>query len=195
MSDLATDSTRVVPGAVLFGSNVWSDSLLDRMRNTGDPLADQVIADLFARSEVDQVNALMRTLITSEFIEPSTLPAAVRDYLAQTDQLPEWADPGLVAAGGRMFEEHGPKLMLILLFYALPFDYLDHKGAQVLALTTRMLSNPARRVTEVLQFLVDIMQPGGFDYRWRKRGAKHPEGATHACSCSQACGGITILEA
>jgi ER-bound oxygenase mpaB/B'/Rubber oxygenase, catalytic domain len=48
-----------------------------------------------------------------------------------------------------------------LLFYSLPFDYLDHKGAQVLALTTRMVSNPARRTTEVLQFLMDIMQHGG----------------------------------
>jgi hypothetical protein len=37
----------------------------------------------------------------------------VHDYLAQTDRLPDWADPGLIAAGGRMFEEHGPKLMLI----------------------------------------------------------------------------------
>jgi len=110
---------------------------------------DGVIAELFARSEVDQVNALMRTLIRNEFLEPEAFPPAVHDYLAQTDRLPAWADPGLIAAGGRLFEEHGPKLILILSLYSLPFDYLDHKGAQVLALTTRMLSNPARRVTEV----------------------------------------------
>jgi hypothetical protein len=103
----------------------------------------------------------MRTLITNEFIEPEALPPAVHEYLVQTDRIPNWADPNLIATGERLFEEHAPKLMLILLFYSLPFDYLDHKGAQVLALTKRMLSNPARRTTEVLQFLVDIMQRGG----------------------------------
>ena len=37
-------------------------------------------------------------------------------------------------AGGCL-KERGPKLMLILSLYSLPFDYPDHKGAQVLALT------------------------------------------------------------
>jgi hypothetical protein len=135
MTNIAADSTHAISGAALFRSNVWSDSLLDEMRNTGDILADGVIAKLFARSEVDQVNALMRTLIRNDFLEPEAFPPAVHDYLAQTDRVPAWADPGLIAAGGRLFEEHGPKLILILSLYSLPFDYLDHKGAQVLALT------------------------------------------------------------
>src|SRR5258708_3023338 len=161
MTNVAVDSTRDVSRTGSFGANVWSDSLLDELRQTGDPLADGVIAKLFADSEADQVNALMRTLITNEFIEPEAFPPAVHEYLELIDRLPEWADPNLIATGERLFEEHGPKPMLLLLFYSLPFDYLDHKGAQVLALTTRMLSNPARRTAEVLQFLMDIMQRGG----------------------------------
>ena len=62
------------------------------MRNTGDILADGVIAELFARSEIDQVNALMRTPIRNEFLEPEAFPPAVHDYLEQTDRLPAWAD-------------------------------------------------------------------------------------------------------
>ena len=38
---------------------------------------------------------------------------------------------------------------------------LGQKGVHVLTLTTRLLSNPTRRITEVSQFLVDVMQPGG----------------------------------
>jgi hypothetical protein len=89
MTNAAVDSTRDVSRPVPFSSNVWSDSLLDEMRQTGDPLADGVIATLFADSEVDQVNALMRTLISNEFIEPKALPPAVDEYLMQTNRLPE----------------------------------------------------------------------------------------------------------
>ena len=115
------------------------------MRNTGDILADGVIAELFARSEIDQVNALMRTPIRNEFLEPEAFPPAVHDYLEQTDRLPARADPGLIAAGGRLFEEHGPKLMLILSLYSLPFDYLYHKDAQALPSYTNAEQSSASR--------------------------------------------------
>ncbi len=139
----------------------WTDSLLEPMRQVGDPLADAAIAELFAKSEIGAVNDLMRTLVTNEFPEPSTLPAVVRDYLEKTDQLPDWANPDLIAAGEQVFWRYGPKLILILHCYSLPFDYLGRNGVQVLALTTRLVSNPTRRIVEVAQFLVDIMQRGG----------------------------------
>jgi hypothetical protein len=78
MNNIAADSKSAVSGTALFRSNVWSDPLLDRIRNTGDILADGVIAELFARSEVDQVNALIRTHIRNEFLEPETFPPAVQ---------------------------------------------------------------------------------------------------------------------
>ncbi len=102
------------------------------MRQAGDPLADGVIAELFAQSEVGAVNDLMRTLITNEFPEPASLPGAVRDYLSQTDKLPEWADARLIAAGEQVFWRYGPKLILILHCYSLPLDYLGRNGVQVL---------------------------------------------------------------
>ncbi len=139
----------------------WPDSVLDPMRATGDSLADGVLADLFATSEVGAVNSLMRNLIGNEFAEPDTLPPSLRDYLKQTDQLPDWADPALIAAGEQVFWRFGPKIILILTCYSLPFDYLGKKGVQVLALTTRLVSNPIRRITEVAQFMVDVLQSGG----------------------------------
>jgi ER-bound oxygenase mpaB/B'/Rubber oxygenase, catalytic domain len=139
----------------------WTDSLLEPMRSAGDPLADAVIAELFAKSEVSAVNELMRTLITNEFPEPANLPDVVRSYLEKTDELPDWANPDLIAAGEQVFWRYGPKLILILHCYSLPFDYLGRNGVQVLALTTRLVSNPTRRIVEVAQFLVDVMQKGG----------------------------------
>ena len=131
------------------------------MRSEGDPVADHVITELFAKSEISAVNRLMRSLIVNEFPEPADLPAVVHDYLAATDCLPDWADEAKIRTGEGVFWRYGPKLVLILNCYSLPWDYLGQKGVHVLALTTRLLSNPARRITEVSQFLVDVMQPGG----------------------------------
>jgi hypothetical protein len=52
-------------------------------------------------------------------------------------------------------------MIAILHCYALPFCYAGRKGVQVLALTARLTSNPARRVIETAQMVVDVMRPGG----------------------------------
>lgn len=131
------------------------------MRHTGDPLADNVIAELFADGNLGPVNSLMKNLIVNEFPVPEDLPPVVRDYLAKTDALPNWARPDLIKAGEQVFWRFGPQLIVILNTYALPFCYVGKNGVQVLALTTRLLTNPTRRILETAQLLVDVMQPGG----------------------------------
>ena len=142
-------------------SSLWADSLLDPMRQTGDPLADSVVAELFASGDIAPVNNLMKNLVVNEFPVPADLPPVVRDYLAKTDALPGWADPDRIKAGEQVFWRYGPQLIVILNTYALPFCYVAKNGVQVLALTTRLLTNPTRRILETAQLLVDVMQPGG----------------------------------
>lgn len=131
------------------------------MRQVGDPPADSVVAELFAAGDIAPVNSLMKNLVVNEFPVPEDLPLTVRDYVAQTDALPDWADPALIEAGERMFWRFGPQLIVVLNTYALPFCYVAKNGIQVLALTTRLLTNPTRRILETAQLLVDVMQPGG----------------------------------
>lgn len=131
------------------------------MRQIGDPLADGVIAKLFAAGNLAPVNSLMKNLIANEFPVPEGLPQIVKDYLAKTDALPEWAEPDLIKAGEQVFWRYGPQLIVILNTYALPYCYVGKNGVHVLALTTRLVSNPTRRVLETAQLLVDVMQPGG----------------------------------
>ncbi len=131
------------------------------MRQVGDPVADQVAIELFKDGDVAAVNDLMRNMVANEYPAPESLPAIVRDYLAQTDVLPEWADPQLIQAGEQLFWRYGTKLILVLYCYSLPFCYLGRNGVQVLALTNRLGSNPTRRIIETAQLLVDVMQAGG----------------------------------
>ncbi len=120
-----------------------------------------VIAQLLKDGEIASVNNLMRNLVANEYPVPESLPATVRDYLAQSGTLPDWADTKLIQAGEQVFWRYGPELILILYCYSLPFCYAGRNGVQVLALTTRLMSNPARRIVETAQMLVDVMQAGG----------------------------------
>jgi hypothetical protein len=139
----------------------WDDSFLESMRTVGDPLADGVIAKVIQKGDAAAVNSLMRTLVQNEYPAPEALDPAVREYLSQTSELPAWADANKIARGEQVFWRYGPRLILILHCYSLPFCYAGRKGVQVLALTGRLSGNPARRVIETAQMLVDVMQPGG----------------------------------
>jgi hypothetical protein len=131
------------------------------MRVTGDPLADDLISALMPNGDLTAVNLLMRTMVQNEYPAPESLPTCVREYLSATAELPPWADSQTIERAEQVFWRHGPRLILVLLCYSLPFCYVGRRGVQVLALTGRLSGNPARRVIETAQMLVDVMQPGG----------------------------------
>ncbi len=139
----------------------WTNEQLEAYRAIGDEAADNLVAELYRSGEVPAVNALMRQLVVNEYPEPAALPAFVRKYLDDTDDLPQWANRLRIEAAEQLFWRFGPKLVLILHCYSLPFCYLGANGAQVLNLTDRLETNPTRRILETAQLLVDVMTPGG----------------------------------
>lgn len=139
----------------------WSDPQLDAMRELGDPPADAVIQDVFARQQIDAVNQIMRVLVRNDAPPPAELPEPVRIYLDQTDDVPLWADPAKIALGQELFCRYGPQIVLILNCYSLPASYAARKGVQVLHRTTRLQSSAHRRVVETAHMVMDVMRPGG----------------------------------
>ena len=73
------------------GSPSWTDALLDRMRELGDPLADGPVAALLERGGVDAVNAMMQALVRVDQPVPEEMPDEIRAYLVETLPLPDWA--------------------------------------------------------------------------------------------------------
>jgi ER-bound oxygenase mpaB/B'/Rubber oxygenase, catalytic domain len=142
-------------------SPTWTDHVLDPMRQVTDPLADAVVAEAFQQGQADAVNTLMRTLIENDDLPSDQLPQGIREYLATSAQMPAWVDPARLQAGERVFWRYGPEIIMNLFCYGLPSCYAGAKGVQVLALTTRLFSNPTRRVIETAQMVVDVMAPGG----------------------------------
>jgi hypothetical protein len=152
-------------------SSAWTDAFLEPMRQVGDSPADLVITSMFAVNDVQAVNGLMRNLVTNEGMVPENLPQVVKTFLAMTENLPPFADPGKIKIAEDIFFVWGPQIILILHCYSLPYCYAARKGVQVLALTGRLSNNASRRIIEVAQMIVDMMQTGGLtsdDGRGRK---------------------------
>ena len=140
----------------------WTADVLEPLRTQGDPLADAVIAELFADGGVAATNSLMQSFVANEHPVPAGLPVPVSSVTSSKRAcFPHGADPARIAAGEDLFWRFGPQVVLTLVCYSLPFCYLGRNGVPVLALTNRLSSNPTRRIVETAQMVVDVMQKGG----------------------------------
>jgi hypothetical protein len=145
------------------GSSRWTDALLDRMQKTGDELADEAVGAVYKAGGVDAVNTIMQTLVRNDQPVPEELPPEIRDYLAESLALPEWADLGKIKRGQQLYETWGVLITLCLFCASLPASYAAADGVKVLYLTAQLDTNTRRRVMETGQFLIDVLTVGGLD--------------------------------
>lgn len=88
------------------GSPRWTDALLDRMRELGDPLADGPVAALLERGGVDAVNAMMQTLVRVDQPVPEALPGEIGPTWSRpcpSPTGPTWAR----SSAGSSYTRHG----------------------------------------------------------------------------------------
>jgi endo-cleaving rubber dioxygenase len=91
---------------------VISDSILDQMRDIGDPAADRVVAALEARGDLSRVNALLRTWVYNDQPLPSGLPSDLVAFISKARQLPSWADMSKITAAAQFGQAHMSYLSL-----------------------------------------------------------------------------------
>jgi hypothetical protein len=143
----------------------WDGAHLDALRLVGDPPADDVMQAIVGegRAALTAATTYLKSLVDSGSPPPGTANPALERFLADTYELPSWADPDLIARGQACFKDWGPQIILSLFCASLPSAYAAKKGVQVLALTARLDTDTTRRIMETGQFLVDVLQPGGIE--------------------------------
>lgn len=139
----------------------WTPELLDEMRHIGDDHADAAVARVLDSGGVDEVNALLHTLVRVDQPVPDQLPREVKDYLTTTLPFPDWYDPELIERAEKFFEVFGVQICVCLFCASLPSSYAAADGVKVLYRTARLDTDTRRRVMETGQFLMDILSPGG----------------------------------
>jgi hypothetical protein len=141
--------------------NKWTNQLLESMRHETDPLADEVVAAVIESGGLKAYNAMLRELVNNRGEIPRSMPKIVDEYFEKTQVLPEWANKKKIALGESIFVLHGPEMVSMLLFAALPTSYSMGKGANVLAITGQLTGYVHRRIFRTAQFIADILQSGG----------------------------------
>lgn len=139
----------------------WTDELLDRARERGDPPADAVLADLHSAHGLTAVNEVLATLVRNEGAPPAALPPIVRRYLADQLSPPTPEERPLVAEAEAFFATHGVSVLMLLGFSSLPQTYASKNGSHVLVFTQRLTRDTQRRVMETFQFVMNALSPGG----------------------------------
>src|SRR5271156_427659 len=150
-------------------SSRWTDALLDRMRELGDPVADIPVAAVLERGGVDAVRAILRSLVRVDQPVPEELPDELQAYLGETLPLPEWADADRIKRGQQLFETWGVQIAICLFCASLPSSYAAANGVKALYLTARLDTDARRRVMETGQFLIDVANVGGLDENGKGR--------------------------
>jgi uncharacterized protein (DUF2236 family) len=148
---------------VLGGETRLDDAFLDEMRQTVDPPADRVASDLVRRG----AHRLVAELIKSRQMfdtdgEPSRLlPEDIRAYLKEASALPAWRNDALIDEAEAFFLLYGLASSTLLACASLPQCYVMKYGTEVLAYTKFLQVEPARRIRETAQMVMDVMCPGG----------------------------------
>jgi squalene cyclase len=144
----------------------WNNGLLDQARHQVDPLADDVIAAIFKRGEIEAVNGLMASIFRSAEPVPQGLPPEAIAYFEQV-KLPSWADPKRLQLAQQLFTRAGWQVAMGLFCSSLPQAYAAAHGAHVIAQTQGMTRHVKQRIFETAQFIFDVMDEGALNQNGR----------------------------
>ncbi|MFE0687667.1 oxygenase MpaB family protein [Streptomyces xiamenensis] len=134
-------------------------SELEAANQVGDPEADELVAELIEKREVDGVNALFRTIGT---LKPgqdlSTLPERLAEFLrGATAPPPDWSEADVRAAESFFGRHHG-EVSMLQGTVGLIGTYLSPTGAFTLRSTGRLggVEGPGRRLSQSSRLFIDM---------------------------------------
>ncbi|AWT47152.1 MULTISPECIES: oxygenase MpaB family protein [Streptomyces] len=140
----------------------FTEASMDALRQSGDELADAVVATLFERGEVGKFNTLMRYVSTAGAPLPDGLPDVAREYLHTTGVPPSWVDWGEMEKARLFFLDNNVHISTALSFASMPACYVVPHVARLLS-ATHGLDYPSKRMAETGQFTVHLMRPDAFE--------------------------------
>lgn len=149
--------------SAMGGTSRWDTARLIQLAQQGDPVADAVVRELFVEHSLPGVQRLLNSLTRNREQIPDELPYCVKRYF-ETLPVAE-SDLDKAVAGEAFFAQHGPEIMMVLCCSALPFDYANARGVEVLNQTGFLSKHPNLRVAQTAQMVVDVLAPGGLGPR------------------------------
>jgi ER-bound oxygenase mpaB/B'/Rubber oxygenase, catalytic domain len=140
-------------------TRVFSDELLTRYRQEGDPPADAAIAAVLETAGRAGLGQLMQWLGNTADFDVSTQPVDIQVFFAEYAKLPTWADATRMQRGMVFFQQNAGLIGLSLGTCSLPYTYLGADGVRVLAMTERIKNDTTRRLQETGEWVFAVNDP------------------------------------
>lgn len=135
---------------------------LDRLATVADPEVDRLVMSAMSANNpsADDPSGAPRT-IEDEMVAMVRLGrsegSSINDYFEAEIELPQWVDYDKLAVAQDFFRNWGLHLSVGLFFGALPRSYTAASAVRALTIAGGLTDEPARRIAETGQFLVDVM--------------------------------------
>lgn len=145
----------------------WNDDLLNRMRQTGDPLADAAARALWKDRNSREIIEELRMISKNHKLNLKDFPPEVKEFFEKTENInihPE--DQEKFDLSAKIFNNYGFCYCGLLFFKALPTGYMCPKPGHVLESTKLLVDFAARRVMETAQFIFAVN-----NQNWYKPGS------------------------
>lgn len=133
----------------------FPNELMDKLRQTGDPLADAVILKLNESEGILGVRTMFSWLNSSESVSAYQI---INEFIDQNNSLPDFTDKKLMQQGRQFFIKNQNQIGLMLACYSLPYCYAGADGAKVLAMSQRIQTDTLKRLEETGEFVEIITQ-------------------------------------
>jgi hypothetical protein len=128
----------------------FSNEMMDKFRQMGDPEADAVIDELFKSAGITGVREMFVWLNASESVSSFEI---VNEFINKHQSLPDFADRKLMQRATTFFEKNQTTIGIMLACYSLPYCYAGADGAKVLAMSQRIQNDTLKRLEETGEFL------------------------------------------
>lgn len=166
----------------------WNDDLLNRMRMTGDELADTATREILKNKSQKERNDAIGSIVRHPYLNKEKFPE-LSPYFAKLDeQVFSEEDIKAFDRSVEIFDEHGFRIFLLLFFKSLPTGYMAPKPGHVLATTKLLEEYATRRVFETAIYIMSVMKEGW--YKGEKKGLRMLEKLRFIHSCMR----VQIME-
>ena len=141
---------------------LWTDSVLDALRQLGDPTADAAVRALLEKNETAVAAKIFHEMRVNDDIHPATLVPELYEFFEETKALPFDVDMARIARAETVFNEHMFLASLVLLTKSLPEGYQAPNLAIVLNMSGLLRTKTFKRLLGTLELVINVTKGGAF---------------------------------
>ena len=126
---------------------------LNQNRLIGDPLADNLVNQIFDKKE--QAN-FYRILQMDAASVMDAEDSELKSFLTNTRPLPQWFDAERILKGQKFYKKFAMPIMTLLGGLSLPYCYAASPGNKALYLSDKMRKSPGKRLVDTADFIITV---------------------------------------